>query len=182
MHRGVKGSPAATYYTTRDSKAFFCWEAGTVHGSVVTRVLWVAFSALFGNFNPKMCLQHNIYSLVSYRRPILSIRRGITQIWVSFLLETHLQRVLSFRSCCWRSVWNLLRVALPKGQMCLVFWMMIVEDSLSLLLWTLRILPDSGLRSKPNPHQSKTYICESQIQTKLDYDFNHPHQTKPFIR
>jgi hypothetical protein len=37
----------------------------------------------------------------SYRRSILSIMRGITQIWVSSLLETHLQRVLYFRSCCW---------------------------------------------------------------------------------
>jgi len=50
----------------------------------------------------------------------------------------------------------------------------------SLEAWAM-LKPDSGLRSKPNPHQSKTYIYESQIQTKLDHDFNHPHQTKPLM-
>jgi hypothetical protein len=28
--------------------------------------------------------------------------RGITQIWIFYLLETHLQKGLYFRSCCWR--------------------------------------------------------------------------------
>jgi len=37
-----------------------------------------------------------------YVRPILGCSRGITQIWVSSLLETHLQKVFSFGSCCWR--------------------------------------------------------------------------------
>ena len=37
-----------------------------------------------------------------YGRPILGVRRGINQMWVSSLLETHLQKGLSFRSCCWR--------------------------------------------------------------------------------
>jgi len=53
---------------------------------------------------PKMGLQHNTYSLQQSTHTenlFLGIRRGITQIWVSSLLETYLQlqRVLSFRSC-----------------------------------------------------------------------------------
>ena len=68
-----------------------------VHGKAVSKTfIWEAKS--------KIGFQHNTYSLQQYpyRRPILGIRKGITQIWVSSLLETHLQRVLSFRSCCWR--------------------------------------------------------------------------------
>jgi hypothetical protein len=39
---------------------------------------------------------------VLYGRPILGVRRSITQIWVSSLLETYLQKGFSFGSYCWR--------------------------------------------------------------------------------
>ena len=51
-----------------------------------------------------MGLQYNTYSLQqsTHTLDLVCVSGGITQIWVSSLLETHLQRVLSFRSCCWR--------------------------------------------------------------------------------
>ena len=56
----------------------------------------------FGNPNLKWVSNTIPPTEYAYRRSILGIRRGIIQIWVSSLLETHLQRMLSFRSCCWR--------------------------------------------------------------------------------